>query len=89
MTSAKKSDIEVLQEIQEELLKRLKAAETLPAVKDLLAAIRLKNLLIEKSGGSLEKKTFWANINRIRTEELTKKRRPKIHKKQPPSNSTT
>jgi len=66
----RKSDIEVLEELQQKILDELRDKEINPKVGDLLKALELKAKLKLPDD---EKEKIWELINQLRAEELTKK----------------
>lgn len=65
--SKRKSDLEVLEEIQDKIIDELRSKEINPRVGDLLKALELK-LKLKLSENDKEK--IWELINQIRGEEL-------------------
>ena len=66
----RKSDLEVLEEIQEKILRELREKEINPKVGDLLKALELKMKLKLPQA---EKEKLWELINQLRKEELKSK----------------
>ncbi|MCK4858501.1 MAG: hypothetical protein KAT58_11065 [candidate division Zixibacteria bacterium] len=74
--TAKKSDLEVLEELQEKILQELREKEINPKVGDLLKALELKMKL---KLPERDKEKIWELINQLRKEELSSK--PKAKRK--------
>ncbi len=70
-------DLEMLDEIRNELYKKIKNEMEKPKVGDLLRVIEMKQKLSVEGKGE---KKFWEMVNRIRTEELNKAKTKKTRR---------
>ncbi len=66
----RKSDLEVLEEIQDKIIEELRSKEINPRVGDLLKALELKMKLRLPEE---ERQKIWELINQLRNEELSSK----------------
>lgn len=63
----KKSDLEILEELQEKIVEELRSKEINPRVGDLLKALELK---LKLRMSEQDRERIWALINQLRVEEL-------------------
>ncbi len=69
-TPRRKSDLEILEEIQDKIIEELRSKEINPRVGDLLKALELKMKLRLPEE---ERQKIWELINQLRTEEMSEK----------------
>ena len=71
----KKSDLDILEEIQQKIVEELRTKEINPRVGDLLKALELKMKLKLPEA---EREKIWELINQLRQEELSSKEEPSV-----------